>query len=80
MKTSTSPSEKIPLPLLSAELLRLTGDAGPGVRRLHELAAGARLPLEKEGRFWVCRRDNLAAVAAALGLIPSSGHTPGAPR
>jgi hypothetical protein len=68
----------IPAPLLSAELQKLTGNPGPGLRKLLELAASARLPLEKEGRFWVCRRENLPAVATALGLAPLA--PPPAPR
>jgi hypothetical protein len=58
----------LPVSAISAELLSLTGDAGPGRRRLIELGASARLPLTKPGREWGCSRADLAAVAKALGL------------
>lgn len=71
-------TDLIPAPMLSAELQRLTGNPGPGIRKIIELAASARLPLERSGRFWVCRRANLPAVAVALGLAPSA--PPATPR
>jgi hypothetical protein len=69
---NTSPivydQDLIPAPLLSSELQKLTGNPGPGVRKLVELASSARIPLEKSGRFWVCRRDKLPELARALGI------------
>ncbi len=63
------PDEVIGATSIAAELVRLTGHRGPGLRKLLELAADARAPaLEKRGRYWVVRRRNLPALAHQLGL------------
>jgi hypothetical protein len=58
------------IPLVSSELLRLTGDPGPGHRALVAGANDARLQmLERRGRFLGCQRRRLPELAAALGLL-----------
>jgi hypothetical protein len=59
----------IRIPLVSAELLVLTGNPGPGHRALVQGANDGRLPmLERRGRFLGCQRLRLPKLAAALGL------------
>lgn len=68
---NTAPADNfIPSALISSELLALTGDAGPGRRKLIELAASAKVPMIKAGREWGCYRSRLPDLAATLGLIP----------
>jgi hypothetical protein len=56
-------------PLLSSELLLLTGNPGPGHRALVAGANDARLRmLERRGRLLGCKRQRLPELAAALGL------------
>jgi len=71
----------VPASLLSAELRTLTGDAGPGYRKLMSLAADAVIspPLERRNGRWGCPRAKLPELAAALGLQPKAPAAP-APR
>jgi hypothetical protein len=76
-----APDDLIPATLLCAELRSLTGDAGPGHRKLVQLAADGRVspPLERRNGRWGCPRAKLPELAAALGLQPKAPPTP-APR
>lgn len=66
---STAPVDNfISSAFISSELLALTGDAGPGRRKLIELAASAKVPMSKIGREWGCYRSRLPDLAATLGL------------
>ena len=56
----------VPIPLLSAELLRAVGLAGPGYRRLVELASSAMLPCEQINGRWYCARKKIPEVARVL--------------
>jgi hypothetical protein len=68
MYIETSTGESIVSTQIARELVALTGQPGPGIRKLIEMAANSQLPMEKSGRFWVCRRSRLPALAQALGL------------
>ena len=60
-----------PLPRLAAKLRELTGQQGPGYRKLYLLALDGTLPTEtRNGRLFV-RDADLPAVAASLGLTTS---------
>lgn len=55
------------------ELEALTGSECPvGVRRLLDLAASNRVPLEMRNGRWGTRHGRLPAVAAALGMVPKA--------
>ena len=67
-----NPTPDIPLPNLSVELLALTGDRGPGYRKLLELALDGVIPtVQRKNRRYVAEAD-LPAIAAALGLTPTA--------
>jgi hypothetical protein len=58
----------IPITELSSEIRKITGQPGPGYRKLHFLACDGVIPAAKSGRQWVVNRKDLGAVIAALGL------------
>ena len=64
------PDVFIPSTEIAGQLLALTGETGPGVRKLLELAANAKIPMERSGRFWGCYRSRLPEMARALGIQP----------
>ena len=66
-------ADLIPATLLASELRELTGDAGPGHRKVVQLAADGRVtpPLERHNGRWVCPRAKLPELAVLLGLIHS---------
>jgi hypothetical protein len=67
MSTSLS-DDLIPSAQLATEFIRLTGNPGPGVRKVLQLAADGRLPLEYSRGRWFARRSMLPELAHALGL------------
>jgi hypothetical protein len=71
---ATEPDTWIPITELSPALRDLTGNPGPGYRRLSTLAADGKItpPMEKQGgRFWGCYRSKLTELAKALGEAAS---------
>lgn len=61
----------IPLPAVPAELAR-AGFAPPKYRRVYAAACDARIPATRgENGRWMVRRDDLPAIADALGLPPA---------
>lgn len=46
------------------------------IRRLLELAASARVPLEMRNGKWGTPRSNIPAVAAAIGIMPVTATEP----
>jgi hypothetical protein len=80
---ATEPDTWIPITELSPALRDLTGNPGPGYRRLSTLAADGKIapPMEKQGgRFWGCYRSKLTELAKALGLPAPQSGTGRAPR
>ncbi len=77
MDTSLS-NDFIPITQCSRELLELTGNPGPGYRRLLVLAADAKItpPMQQRSSRWGCLRRDIPALAAALGL-PVTSRAPG---
>jgi hypothetical protein len=74
---ATTPDAWIPITEISAALRDLTGDPGPGYRRLSTLAADGKIapPMEKQGgRFWGCYQRNLPKLAKTLGLAPLNAN------
>jgi hypothetical protein len=62
----------IPLPELSAKLNAQFGRAGPGYRKLAEMAADGKLPVERHRGRWFVRNDRVGEIAEMLGLAPRS--------
>lgn len=75
MKSDTRSSQVIndlvPLSLIPSELRGLTGEIGPGYRRLYSLAVDGELspPLGRRNGRWVCSRKDLPRLARILGLV-----------
>lgn len=68
---ASGPDTWVPITEVSTALRDMTGNPGPGYRRLSVLAADGKIapPMEKQGgRFWGCYRSKLPALAKALGL------------
>jgi hypothetical protein len=61
-------SERFPSTDLSRELAALTGNSGPGHRKLWGLIVDGKIPAERENGRWFVRRSDLPAVAQILGL------------
>jgi hypothetical protein len=64
----------IPGSEICGRLRELTGDTGPGWRKLLTMAADGRLPMmeRRDGRFWGVYARNLPDLADALGISAKS--------
>ena len=64
----------IPGSEICGRLRDMTGDAGPGWRRLLTMAADGKLPMmeRRDGRFWGIYTRKLPDLAEALGLTVSA--------
>jgi hypothetical protein len=77
----TTPDAWILITEVSSKLLELTGNVGPGYRRLSVLAADSKVapPMEKRNGRWGLHASKLPDLAVALGLplkTPVATHAP----
>jgi hypothetical protein len=64
----STPLDPVPLPLVSRELMAITGQPGPSYRQVYVAVLGCRFPAEWERGRWRVRREHLPLVAEALGV------------
>lgn len=63
--------DRISITTVSQDIRQMTGQSGPGYRKLHTLACDGKIPAHKVDGKWVVYRRDMASLINALGLVPA---------